>query len=267
MPPLGDDGGSCLDLELADDLVRGRFAAGGVGGHQDVAARPRDRAVGRGQLGDAVAREDAQAPRRFGFIDLGREGGDQTGTGAPGDVEAGHGVCRPGRRVPAALGPAHDGEERHPALTQPRALLAVREVEVRPGPSRGPLVLCPVESGGGEPVLLGELRGVSDAHAALLGRVDEEQAAERPPCLSAEIDAGLLVDDRDRPPGAQNLARGHEPCQPPSHDENIGAVGCGHVHSFVGASGSTGRVGRDPAVGPMPAGSNVFTMAYAARCR
>src|SRR5690606_29720478 len=119
-------------------------------------------------------------------LDSSGERRDEAGTGAPGDVEPRNGVARPDRAATAALGPAHDGEEAHAAFAQPAALLACGERQVRLRPAPRPFVLGTVESGVAEPVLRGKLQRIPDAHPALLRRVDEEQAAEGPPCLSSE---------------------------------------------------------------------------------
>src|SRR6266487_3706521 len=93
---------------------------------------------------------------------------DDPGAGAPGDVEAGDGVAVPDRAVPAALGPAHQGEEAYALGMQPGPLLAGGEVDVGRRPLPGPGVLGPVEPCGAHPVLQGQLTGVLDPHSALL---------------------------------------------------------------------------------------------------
>ena len=61
-----------------------------------------------------------------------------------------------------------------------------------------------------------------DAHPALLGGVDEEQAAEAPERLAAERLLGLLVDQDHPPPGVGDLGGGGQPGQPVAHDDHIG---------------------------------------------
>jgi hypothetical protein len=57
------------------------------------------------------------------------------------------------------------------------------------------VVLRAVEGRGAHPVLEGQRVAVLDAHPALLGRVHEEQAAERPVRLAAERLLRLLVEE------------------------------------------------------------------------
>jgi hypothetical protein len=54
-----------------------------------------------------------------------------------------------------------------------------------------------IEPGGTEPILQRKIAAVMDAQAALLGRVDEEQPAERPERLAAERCLRFLVEDDD----------------------------------------------------------------------
>ena len=123
---------------------------------------------------------------------------EDRGAGSPGDVEAGHRVAVPGRRVAAAFGPADDGEDLDALRGEPRPLLAGGEGEVRLGPLPAPLVFVfAVELGAGEPVLPGEVVRVLDAHATLLGSVDQEEPAERPPGLTAQRRLGLLFEHDD----------------------------------------------------------------------
>ena len=100
------------------------------------------------------------------------------------------------REVAAALGPLHQREEAQALLVQPGPLLAGREVDVGLGPLPRPEVLVAVEAGRAQPVLPGELVRVVDPQPALLGAVDEEQAAERPERLAAERGLRLLVEQR-----------------------------------------------------------------------
>jgi hypothetical protein len=116
----------------------------------------------------------------------------------------------PDREAAAALCPTDHGEERQPPLLEPRPLLASGELQVGLGPLARPEVLLAVEGRGAQPVLAGELERVLDAHAALLGGVDEEQATERPERLAAEIGRGFLLEDDHALAGVDEFARGHE---------------------------------------------------------
>ena len=205
--------------------------------------RPGDGAVGGRERGHAVAAEDRHASLRLGGFDGGLERGDDARTGAPRDVEARHRVAGAGGGVAAALGPAHDREEADALLTQPGALLLVRELQVRLRPAPRPGVLLAVEARGAEPVLASELERVLDADAPLLGRVDEEQSAEGPPRLPAQVRPRLLVDDHHPLSGGDGLTGGDETGQTPADHEDVGGEGGGgggHGDSFVGFGWDSG---------------------------
>jgi len=68
--------------------------------------------------------------------------------------------------------------------------------------------------------------GVADAHAALLGGVDEEEAAERPVRLPAEVRLGLLLEHDDALARLDEFGGGDEPGEAgPDHD---GVGVCSH---------------------------------------
>src|SRR5699024_7788988 len=119
--------------------------------------------------------------------ELPREGLDDPRSGPPGDVEAGHGVAVPLGAAVAALGPTHHREAAVAEAAQPLPLLPRGELEVGLGPAAWPVVLGGVETGGAQPVLAGEVEAVADAEPALLRGVDEEQTAEAPPGLAAQV--------------------------------------------------------------------------------
>src|SRR3712207_9310424 len=104
------------------------------------------------------------------------------------------GVAVADAAVAAALGPLHEREPAHALGVQPRALLARGEVDVGLGPAARPEVLVAVEGRRAHPVLQREVVRVAHPQAPLLGRADQEQAAERPERLAAERGLGLLVD-------------------------------------------------------------------------
>ena len=87
------------------------------------------------------------------------------------------------------------------------------------------MILVAVEAGRAEPVLPGEIAAVADAHAALLGRVDEEQSAERPERLPAERGLGFLIEDDDPPARVRKLGRRHETREPRADHDGV----CVHV--------------------------------------
>ena len=59
-------------------------------------------------------------------------------------------------------------------------------------------------------------------HAALLGTVDEEQAAERPEGLAADRILALLLDDDDALAGVGEFGRGDETGQARADDDGVG---------------------------------------------
>ena len=155
------------------------------------------------------------------FCESAGEDLDDRGAGPPGDVEARHRVAVAACVVAAALGPADQREGAQPALPQPAALLAGREVDVGVCPLPRPVVLGPVESGGAEPVLQRQLMAVADAQPALFGAVDEEQAAERPERLTADVGGVLLVDDQDTTAPFGQFTGGDKTSEPRSDDDDI----------------------------------------------
>jgi hypothetical protein len=77
-----------------------------------------------------------------------------------------------------------------------------------------------VEPRRSQPVLQRELIGVLDPQPALLGAVDEEQPAERPERLAAEVVAALLVDDGDAVARPAELVGGDQARQPGADDDD-----------------------------------------------
>lgn len=165
------------------------------------------------------------------------EGLEDPGPRPPGQVETGDGVAVPGGERPAPLGPPDDREEADPLRTEPGALLAGGPGQVGLGPAAGPAVLGAVEAGGAEPVLEGEVVGVADPEAALLGCVDQEEAAERPEGLAAERLLGLLLEDGDAAAGVGQLRGGDEPGEPGADYDDVAQIelpceGCRWVASW-----------------------------------
>ena len=145
--------------------------------------------------------------------------------------------------VAAALGPADDGEEAHALRVQPGPLLPGREVDVRLGPLARPVVLVAVEAGGAEPVLEGQVVAVLDPQPALLGRVDEEEAAEGPVRLAADGLLGLLVEQDDRAARVDELGGGREPASPAPITITSASYAMGSIlRGGAGRGGSGGGV-------------------------
>src|SRR5690606_33503805 len=66
-----------------------------------------------------------------------------------------------------------------------------------------------------------EFGGVPHAEAPLAGRVDEEDSAEGPICLAAEIRLALLVDEHDPASRREQLARRDESGEPAADDDGV----------------------------------------------
>ena len=177
-------------------------------------------------------KREAYEPCCLRLLDRLGEDADDLGTGAPGEVEARHRVAVAGGAAVAALGPADEGQRPQAEGAEVVALLLVGEPDVRLGPLPRPEVLAatgtvgavaePVELRRALPVLPRELGGVLDAHPALLGAVDEEQAAERPPGLAAEVAAVLLVEQQHPLAGQRQLVGGHQAGQAGADDDHVG---------------------------------------------
>ena len=222
MPPEVTITACALSAKSPDHGARGGRAALHGGGLQDVAGDAVHHAGRLRQRGDAVAEAQRDEARLGGLAHLGDERRDQRRAGAPGDVEARHRVAVAGGGVAAALGPADDREPSQAHLVQPGALLAGGEGDVGLGPAARPVVLRPVEAGGAHPVLQRQVVAVADAQAALLGRIHEHEAAERPERLAAEDLLGLLVEEDDALAGVDQLSSRHEAGEPAADHDRIG---------------------------------------------
>ena len=110
-------------------------------------------------------------------------------------------------------------------------------------PFARPVVLRPVESRGAQPVLKRQLVAVADAESALFGAVDEEQPAERPERLPADVGGVLLVDDQDATAPLGQFAGGDKSGEPGSdHDD----ISISHGRQCSGRSGGIGQRGTGP---------------------
>ena len=65
---------------------------------------------------------------------------------------------------------------------------------------------------------------IADAHAPLFGRIDEEEAAERPERLAAERLLRLLVDNDGLLAGLGQFGRGDEPGKAGADNDHIRIV-------------------------------------------
>ena len=216
----GHHDGLGAELEVADDLPGRRDAAGGCAGLQHRATHPDDGTVLDDELVDAVPVGEPHPVAG----EPPREDVDQSGAGPPGDVEARHGVSVPAGVVAAAFSPAHHREGLQAAVAQPGAFLPGGEVDVGMCPLPGPVVFGTVEAGGAEPVLQSQFVAVADAEPTLFGAVDEEQPAERPVGLAAQIDRIFLVDDQDATAALEKFACRDQTGQPGAHHDDISLI-------------------------------------------
>src|SRR5262245_36849537 len=136
-------------------------------------------------------------------------------------MEAGHRVAMLGGRIAAALGPANNGKPAHASGLQPGALLTRGETDIGLGPLAGPKIYLAVEASRPQPVLQRKVVGIADAHAPLLGAVDDEQAAERPERLAAQGLLTLLIEQDDALTGLDQLASSHEPGEASADDDGV----------------------------------------------
>ena len=163
---------------------------------------------------------------------------EHAGTGAPGQMEARHRIAVAMREAAAALGPADDREPAHAHRVQPWPHLAGGEIDEGLGDLARPEILGPVELRRAHPVLQRQRAAVADAHAPLLGAVDEEQAAERPEGLAAERILALLFEDDDLLAGVAELGRRDQPAQAAADDDDVcvSATGSSEMIGLVASS-------------------------------
>ncbi len=227
-------------LEVTGGVAGGPHATGGVVVGQHGAAHADDRSVLDDQVVDLVAEGEPHQPGGLGALHRLGEDPHHLRPGAPGEVEAGDRVAVAQCAAVAALGPPDEGQRAQAEGAEVVALLAVREVDVRLRPLLRPEVLAATGAVGAVaeavelrralPVLPRELGGVGDAHPALLGAVDEQQPAERPPRLPAEVGAVLLVEDQHPPPGQGELVGGDETGEAGADHDDVGGEGVRGAH-------------------------------------
>ena len=185
MPPpatttrLGGEG-ELADRRSARSARRAAASLGSrtVAGHADARRRrPRARSpcAGRGSGPGGSA-----APRSA-------NGSTMPGTGAPGDVEAGHRVAVAGRRRSRRVRPtAPAGTSARPRSVQPATASRRRRSPRTPPPTAAASGPPAGRSRAAQPVGQRQLGRVVDPQPPLLGGVDQEQPAERPVRLAAE---------------------------------------------------------------------------------
>ena len=236
MPPLVTTTACARKRELADHVAVGRGAARrrrpGRAGHPDAVHA----AAARRQRVHAVTEREPHPPGLDVLAHPALERLDDARTGAPDDVEPRDRVAAAVGQAGPALGPPDHGEEPDAQAVQPGPLLARGELDVRLGPAAGPDVLGAVEAGRAEPVLPGERCAVADPHPALLGGVDQEEAAERPEGLTPEVGLALLVEEDHAAAGVGEFRRGGEAGQARADDDRVGVEGAHPAAGVVAAT-------------------------------
>lgn len=240
----GDDDGGAAQLKAVDGGTVGGQPAGRVVGVEDAAAHAHGppRGLVDDQLVDDVAELELHEAPGGGLLDGLGEYADDLGPGAPCEVEPGHRVAVAVSPAVAPLGPADVEEEAHAPRLDVGLHLVGGEVDKGLCPSARPVVvLLTVEGGAAEPVLHGEGARVADAHAALLGRVDDEDAAERPKGLAAQVVLVLLIQQHDGHVALRQLEGGHEAGEACADDEH-GRLGFGLGRGHDGYGGWIGAL-------------------------
>ena len=217
----GDDDCAGLYLELADEGAARLLAAFCSGRFEYLARYTGDYAAGLDQSARLMAELQRYPAGRDVLAHAALEHLDHARPGAPCQMEARHRIAVAVGQRAAALGPADDGPPAHAHPVQPRPHLAGGELDEGLGDPVRPEILGTVELRGTQPVLPGEVAAVADAEAALLGRVDHEEAAQRPPCLTAEEIAAFLLEDDDAPARIGELGRGDEASQPRADNDGV----------------------------------------------
>jgi hypothetical protein len=219
-------------LESRADLPAGGDTARGMVVFQQSAAHAGDRIAGHDEFVDAVPVMEGQQVPLDRPARADDERLDHSGATTPGEVEARHRIAVAVRAQAAAFGPADQRCQRDAVAVEPAAFLTGGPLDVGASPAHRPgvLVVKAVELGAALPVGPGQVERVLDAKVALLWRADQEQPAERPPGLPAEVGRVLLIDERDPAAGAGQLVRGDQPGQPVSDDNNVS------IHAHVRTS-------------------------------
>ncbi len=136
-------------------------------------------------------------------------------------MEPRHGIAVAVGKRPAPLGPADDGKPAHAHGMQPGALLACGKIQIGLCPQPRPVIFRPIEARRSHPVLKGQIMTVADAHQALFGTVDEEQATQRPEGLPTEVLFPLLVKHDHLAAAICGLRRCDQPGKPCPNDKHI----------------------------------------------
>ena len=211
-----NDDGLRLERERADDLARTFAPALNVARRENIAAHAIDDRAGFGQRIDPVPELEGDQPLRRAFAHAFDERLDDARSGSPGQMKARHRIAVAGGVAAAAFSPADHRKEAQAPLPQPRSFLAGGEGDVSLRPLPRPEILFAIERGRAHPVLERQRVRVANAQASLLGRVDQENAAERPESLAAQRLLGLLIEHDDLLARVDQLGRGDEAGEPRS---------------------------------------------------
>ena len=139
-------------------------------------------------------------------------------------MESGDGIAAGGL---AAFDPQNDRQPSDAELAQVVAPVGGGAFDEVLGPDRGPN-FAGAEFGEGFPVFERLFDIIGDLHAALLGAVDEEHAAERFERGAAKAGFALALEDGDALAGLEEFERGDDARDAAAHDRHVALVGFGH---------------------------------------
>ena len=223
-----DDHGLCAQGEVADGFPRAALAALDVIRLEDHAADAIDGAVGDAERIDPVAEPECQPAACLCFARAPLERLDDAGAGAPAHVKPRHRIAMAHRVIAAALGPADHRKNPMAHRPQPSAFFARRERHIGFGPALRPQILIAVEARRAHPVLQRQIVAVLDAEPALFGQIHQEQSAERPERLAAEVLLAFLIDHDDAFAGVGDLGGGDKPGEAPA-DHDYVRIACHRI--------------------------------------
>ena len=202
-------------LELADGIAIAAGAAYDIARRESGTAHANDGVTLHDQVIDPMPEPEFESPILLRLTSARNEGRQHTRSRPPGYVKSGY-------RIASAFRTADYREPADAKLVQPGAFLASRELQVRFRPLLWPMILGPIESSGACPVFAGAVDRIPDTQSALLGRIHQEQPAERPVSLPAEALLWFLVDDDDALSSRGDLRCGYEPRKASPNDDRVG---------------------------------------------
>ncbi len=140
---------------------------------------------------------------------------------APSDVKPRHRIAMPIGVTITALGPADHRKPTQTHAVQPRAHLASSEIEVFFSPLPWIGVFGAIKLSRAHPVIERQRVTILDAHAALLGCVDHEQATKGPKGLPAKVLRPFLINDYDRFTAIPKFGSGRKSSKSRAHNNDI----------------------------------------------